>query len=56
MKQVLKNLDMAGPLVKWAMELVEYDITYEPRGLVKAQVLVNFVAELTLPKLIRQVD
>jgi len=35
--------------VKWAIELAEYDITYEPRGPIKAQALVDFLAELTLP-------
>ena len=48
-KQVLKKLDMTGRLVKWALELGEYDITYEPRGPIKAQVLADFLAELTLP-------
>jgi len=40
---------MTGRLVKWAIELGEYDITYEPRGPIKAQALSDFVAELTLP-------
>jgi len=48
-KQVLKKLDMTGRMVKWAMELAEYDVSYEPRGPIKAQALADFVAELTLP-------
>jgi len=48
-KQILKRPDMTGRLVKWAIELAEYDITYEPRGPIKAQALVDFLAELTLP-------
>jgi len=48
-KQVLKKLDMIGRLVKWAMELAEYDIIYEPRGPIKAQALADFVTELTTP-------
>jgi len=44
-------LDMTGRLVKWALELGEYDITYEPRGPIKAQVLADFLAELTLPSI-----
>jgi len=48
-KQILKRPDMTGRLVKWAIELAEYDINYEPRGPIKAQALVDFLAELTLP-------
>ncbi|XP_027916049.1 uncharacterized protein LOC114175492 [Vigna unguiculata] len=48
-KQILKRPDMTGRLVKWAIELAEYDITYEPRGPINAQALVDFLAELTLP-------
>jgi len=48
-KQVLKRPDMTGRLVKWAIELAEYDVSYESRGPVQAQVLSDFVAELTLP-------
>jgi len=43
-------MDMTGRLVKWAIELAEYEIAYEPRGPIKAQALVDFVAELTLPE------
>jgi len=48
-KQILKRPDMTGRLVKWVIELVKYDITYELRGPIKAQALVDFLAELTLP-------
>ena len=48
-KQILKRPDMMGRLVKWAIELAEYDINYEPQGPIKAQALVDFLAELTLP-------
>jgi len=40
---------MTGRLVKWALELGEYEISYEPRGPIKAQVLTDFIAELTQP-------
>jgi len=40
---------MTGRLVKWAIELREYEITFEPRGPIKAQVLLDFVVKLTLP-------
>jgi len=33
--------------MKWAIELLEYDISFEPRGPIKAQVLSDSLAELT---------
>ena len=48
-KQILKRPDMTGRLVKWAIELAEYDVSYEPRGPIQAQALSDFIAELTLP-------
>ena len=33
--------------MSWAIELTEYDISYEPRLAIKAQVLANFLAEMT---------
>jgi len=49
-KQVLKKLDTSSRLVKWTMELAEYEILYEPQGPIKAQALADFVAELTIPQ------
>ncbi|XP_071921935.1 uncharacterized protein [Coffea arabica] len=37
----------SGRLTKWAIELGEYDLSYEPRTTIKAQALANFLAELT---------
>ena len=34
-------------MVKWAVELSEFDIKYEPRGSVKGQIFVDFVIELS---------
>jgi hypothetical protein len=36
-------------MMAWAIELSQYDITYEPRQAIKAQVLAEFVAEMTHP-------
>ena len=33
----------------WAVELSQYDISYEPRQAIKAQALADFVAEMTHP-------
>ncbi|XP_068474112.1 uncharacterized protein [Phaseolus vulgaris] len=44
---VLKKPDVAGRMVKWAVELSEFDIQYEPRGPIKGQVFADFVVELS---------
>jgi len=39
-------------MIGWSVELFEFDIRYEPRGVIKSQCLVDFSAELTpLPTL-----
>jgi len=45
--KVLQKLDIAGRLVRWSVELSEFDIQYEPRGPIKGQVYVDFVVELS---------
>ncbi|RDY06670.1 hypothetical protein CR513_09311, partial [Mucuna pruriens] len=42
-----KKPDLAGRMIGWAAELFEFDIAYERRGYMKAQVLANFINELT---------
>ena len=32
-QKVLQKPDVAGRMVRWAMELLEFDIVYEPRGI-----------------------
>ncbi|KAL0357396.1 UNVERIFIED_CONTAM: hypothetical protein Scaly_1425300 [Sesamum calycinum] len=46
LKQTLGNSDTSGRLVKWTMELSEYDISYLPRITIKAQALANFISEM----------
>jgi len=41
-KQVLQKLDISGKLVKWAVELSEYNIQYDAGGMIKAYVLLYF--------------
>ena len=36
--------------VHWAMELSQFDIKYHPRTAIKAQALMDFIVEFTLPK------
>ncbi|XP_068461626.1 uncharacterized protein [Phaseolus vulgaris] len=46
-QKVLKTPDVAGRMVKWAVELLEFDVKYEPRGPIKGQIFVDFVVELS---------
>ncbi|KAL0312867.1 UNVERIFIED_CONTAM: hypothetical protein Sradi_5686000 [Sesamum radiatum] len=43
----MTRLDASGRLVKWAIELGEYDIEYQGRTAVKAQALADFIVEFT---------
>ena len=45
MKQVLHKPETSGRLMKWAIELSEFDIRYRPKTAIKGQVLVDFVME-----------
>ena len=47
MKQVLHKPETSGRLMKWAIELSEFDIRYKPKTAIKGQVLVDFVMEFT---------
>ncbi|KAL0445808.1 UNVERIFIED_CONTAM: hypothetical protein Slati_1708700 [Sesamum latifolium] len=46
LKQTLDKSDTSRRLVKWAVELNEYDISYLPRTTIKAQTLAYFVLEM----------
>ena len=46
-QKVLQKPDVAGRMVRWAVELSEFDIQYEPRGSIKGQVYADFVAKLS---------
>ena len=47
MKQVLHKPETLGRLMKWAIELSEFDIRYKPKIEIKGQVLADFVMEFT---------
>ncbi|XP_073129012.1 uncharacterized protein [Henckelia pumila] len=40
--------DASGRLVKWSVELGEYDIEYQPRKAIKAQALSDFLTEVAI--------
>ncbi|XP_072084723.1 uncharacterized protein [Arachis hypogaea] len=46
-RQILTRPELAGRLIKWSIELSEFDIQYESRKAPKSQVLADFVSEMT---------
>jgi len=50
-RTILHSPTQSGLLAKWAIELSEYDIEYRTRTSLKAQVLADFVIELSLADL-----
>ena len=51
MKQVLHKPETSGRLMKWAIELSEFDIIYKPKTTIKGQILADFVMEFTSAEL-----
>ena len=51
MKQVLHKSETSGRLMKWAIELSEFDIKYKPKTTIKGQILADFVMEFTSAEL-----
>ena len=47
MKKILHKPETLGRLVKWAIELSEFDIRYKPRTAIKRQVLADFIMVFT---------
>ena len=47
LKKAMNKLEAAGRLIQWAVELSEFDVKYQPRNAIKAQALVDFIAEFT---------
>ena len=45
--KVLQKPNVAGRMVRWAVELSEFDVQYEPRGPIKGQIYADFVVELS---------
>ncbi|KAL0413516.1 UNVERIFIED_CONTAM: hypothetical protein Sradi_1553300 [Sesamum radiatum] len=49
LKQMLGKPDTSRRLIKWAVELSEYNISYLPRTTIKTQTLDDFVSKVTGP-------
>ena len=47
LQQAMSNLEAAGRMALWAIELSEFDIWYRPHMAIKGQVVANFIAEST---------
>ena len=47
MKKILHKPETSGRLVKWAIELSEFNIRYKLRTMVKGQILADFIMEFT---------
>ena len=46
-KAILHKPDASGQLLKWAVELSEFDIEYLSRFAIKSQVLADFIVEMS---------
>ena len=48
LRSIMHSPKASGRLIKWAIELGEFDIRYKPQVAIKAQALADFVVECTL--------
>ncbi|XP_024026218.1 uncharacterized protein LOC112092991 [Morus notabilis] len=47
LRQVLQKPETSGRLLKWSVELSQFDIKYVPRAAIKGQALADFLAEFS---------
>ncbi|XP_075479477.1 uncharacterized protein LOC142520370 [Primulina tabacum] len=47
--RIMTHAEVSGRMVKWTIELGEYDIEYKPRVAIKAQALTDFLIEMIQP-------
>jgi hypothetical protein len=49
LRAILHNSNATGNIAKWAAELAEFHLDFQPRHAVKSQVLADFIVEWTHP-------
>jgi hypothetical protein len=49
LRAILHNSNAIGNIAKWAAELAEFQLDFQPRHTIKSQVLANFILEWTPP-------
>ncbi|KAM2201169.1 hypothetical protein ACFX1R_001027 [Malus domestica] len=47
LRQILQSPDTSGRMIKWAITLGEFDISYQPKPAEKGQVVADFIADFT---------
>ncbi|GKV15261.1 hypothetical protein SLEP1_g26057 [Rubroshorea leprosula] len=47
LRQILQKPECSGRLIKWAVELEEFEITFQQRSAIRAQALADFIVECT---------
>ena len=50
LSQVLQKPDASSHILKWAIELSQFNIEFMPRLVVKRQALTDFITEFTTPE------
>ncbi|KAA3484661.1 Integrase, catalytic core [Gossypium australe] len=50
MKKVLTKADTLGRIIKWSIELAEFGVNYDPRTVIKGQVLAYFMVECSFER------
>ncbi|KAM1121868.1 hypothetical protein PS2_003486 [Malus domestica] len=48
-RQILQSSDTSGRMIKWAITLGEFDISYQPKPTEKGQAVADFIADFTYP-------
>ncbi|XP_011083337.1 uncharacterized protein LOC105165875 [Sesamum indicum] len=56
LRNILTRPEASGRMIKWAVELGEFDITYQSRTAEKAQILADFMIEIRRPRGSRNMD